>query len=75
MPFGGDDTDQNDIVELLASFASLKFLIELVLKKQFTTLSTTPNATSSTTSSTTPCTTPSTTPSTTLDITRLTYVL
>ena len=39
-PFGGDDTDQTGIVELLASFASLKFPIELVLKinlKVFTT--------------------------------------
>ena len=47
VPFGGDDTDQNDIVELLASFASLKFLIELVLKIHFTTLSTTPRTTPS----------------------------
>ena len=39
-PSGGDDTDQIGIVELLASFASLKFPIELVLKinlKVFTT--------------------------------------
>ena len=42
VPSGGDDTDQNGIVELLASFASLKFLIELVLNTHFTTLSTTP---------------------------------
>ena len=35
VPSGGDDSEQNDIVELLASFASLKFLIELVLKINF----------------------------------------
>ena len=34
-PSGDDDTDQNGIVELLASFASLKFPIELVLKINF----------------------------------------
>ena len=34
-PSGGDDTDQIGIVELLASFASLKFPIELVLKINF----------------------------------------